>query len=76
VTVEPIGRRLRVRLDRSGSYDPAQRDLELRLPADKRWVVVDGRPLELFSRELASEGRSVMISALRVPMEVREIWVV
>ena len=76
VTVESIGRRLRVRLDRNGSYDPAQRDLELRLPADKRWVVVDGRPLELFSRELASEGRSVMISALRVPMEVSEIWVV
>lgn len=76
VTVDTVGRRLRVHFDRSGSYEPAQRDFELRLPADKRWVVVDGRPLELVPRELASEGRSAMISALRVPMKAREIWVV
>jgi alpha-glucosidase len=76
VKVEHVGQRLRLRLDRrADDYDPVQRDLELRLPGDAEWVVVDGQPLQLQTRTLAEEGRGAAMAVARVPVAAREVWV-
>jgi alpha-glucosidase len=75
VELAEVDGRLRVRFERSAAaFEPAQRELELRVPPGFAAAVVDGVRHELVRRDLASEDRQAVVLATRVPLGAREVW--
>ena len=57
------------------SFEPVQRELELRVPDRYRIATVDGTRRDLRHRALVDEDRAVRVATLAVPLAAREICV-